>query len=669
MKKIRIPLLLVTVAAVMMVFFTDRGNFNYRYQVGSPWNYENLNATFDFPILKTPEQLKQEREQKQANTLDCYRYDENVINQVLKAFDGFVPDSLQAPVNDALRGIYASGVVSSFNSDATMIGIKKDIKTPLTQTPASNIYTTAEAYTEFRKAAKEALPEVNVDSLLKRSNLSEAIVPNIYFDAHETEKLAWDEMGRISLTSGMVHSGDKIVSRGEVVTNETARILDSYKAELISAYGGSAQSGYLVRLSHMGIVLILLAIYALMLYVTDRSFYSDFRRLAFLMLLYTLVYVAIAVFPASNEPILYLMPFSLFILYTREFFRNRYCLALYLAALLPMLALRDNGVELYLMNALAGALLLISYKYFNRGLQQFANSVLMFIALLLVYFSFRLMSGTMPHRIEILFLALNSLLVVIGYPFVFLFERVFSLVSQMRLWELSDTNNALLQDLSRKAPGSFQHSLSVANLAEAGCRAIGGNTRLVRVGALYHDIGKIENPLCFTENQISGENYHMNLTPEQSARDIIRHVTDGVALARRNSLPEQVVDMIASHHGTTKTMYFYTKYCNEGGDPSNTEPFTYQGKLPKSKEEVVLMFADSVEAASRSLSDYSQQSISALVNRIIDGKISEGQIAKGDITLGEIDKLKQVFTENLQQIYHGRIAYPKAKKPLKQSAS
>ena len=656
MKRLRIPLLFLAVVAVMMILFTDRNTFRYRYQVGSPWNYETLNATFDFPVLKSDEQLQLEREQKSAQQLDCYRYDKNAVNQVLGAFSAFEPDSLQQVINSALMQIYSCGVVSSLNGDGDMICVRRGKR--VERIPASTVYTTEEACNKLLEEIGSAAQMVNVDSLVAKNNLSEAIVPNMYFDPQMTATMARQALEYISPTSGMVYAGQKIISRGEIVTSETARILDSYKTEFISAYGGSTQSDLMVHLSHLFVVLLLLAIYALMILVTDSSLYGDFRRMAFLLLLYTLMYVAVAAFPASNESILYLVPFSLFILYMREFFRNRICLALYLAALLPLLALRDNGIELFLMNALAGAVLLISYKYFNRGFRQFANSLFIFLALMFVYITFRMLSGTPVSQKEILFLALNSLLAIIGYPFVFVFERMFSLVSQIRLWELSDTNNALLQELSRKAPGSFQHALSVANLAEAGCRAIGGNTRLVRVGALYHDIGKIANPLCFTENQTSGDNYHKNLTPEQSAHDIIRHVEDGVSLARRHKLPEQVVDMIASHHGTTKAMYFYTQYCNAGGNPDNVEPFTYKGKLPVSKEEVVLMFADSVEAASRSLSDYSQESITNLVNRIMDGKISEGQIAKGDITLGEIDKLKQVFIENLQQIYHGRVAYP-----------
>ena len=656
MKKLRIPVLFLAVTILMLVLFTDRNNFRYRYQIGSPWNYETLKATFDFPVLKSDEQLLQEREQKSSQLMDCYRYDGNVINQVIAAFSSFGADSLQPAVVRSLRHIYASGVVSSLNGPGEMISVRRGKR--IEQMPASDVYTTADACAKFAEDIRSASAHLNVDSLLTSNKLSEVIVPNMYYDAQTTANLARKALEHISPTSGMVYAGQTIVSRGETVTSDIARKLDSYKAEFIQAYGGHTHSDFKQVLSHLFMVLILLAIYALMIFTTDHTLYKDFNRIAFLMLLYALMYVGAAVFPASNETILYLIPFSLFILFVREFFRNRVCLALYLAALLPLLVLRDNGVELYLMNALAGAVLLISYKYFNRGFRQFANSLFIFLALMFVYCTFRLLTGTMIEQKAVVYLVLNAILAVIGFPFVFLFERMFSLVSQMRLWDLSDTNNPLLLELSRKAPGSFQHSLNVANLAEAACRAVGGNTRLARVGALYHDIGKIENPLCFTENQTAGDNYHKNLTAIQSAHDIIRHVDDGVALARRNKLPGAVTDMIASHHGTTKTMYFYTKYCNEGGDAANVEPFTYKGKLPVAKEEVVLMFADSVEATSRSLQDYSPESIAAMVNRIVDGKIAEGQVAKGDITMGEIDTVKQVFIENLQQMYHGRIAYP-----------
>ena len=248
-------------------------------------------------------------------------------------------------------------------------------------------------------------------------------------------------------------------------------------------------------------------------------------------------------------------------------------------------------------------------------------------------------------------------------PFVFLFEKIFGFVSYARLWDLSDTNNKLLQDLQYKAPGTFQHSLQVANLAEHAAHQIGCDAMLVRVGALYHDIGKMENPMCFIENQAEGVNYHAGLAPEESARAIIRHVDDGLALARKGRLPDNVTAFIASHHGRSRTQYFYNVYCNSGGDPADKAAFTYNGKLPRTKEQVVVMMADAVEAASRTLKDYSEESISALVDRILDSKADESQLQEADISLREIGVVKASFKQYLQQIYHARIAYPKRKAP------
>lgn len=663
MKKFRIPLLFVGAAILMLLFFTDRNNFRYHYQVGGTWNYETLTATFDFPILKSEEQILSEKEQKYAETTDCYRLDENVQEQVEAAFLQFGGESLRSAAKTSLDEIYSAGVVTALNGSGDMVSIRRGKS--ITKVPSSNIYTTEEACRKFLADIRAAADSLNADSLAAAGKISRAIVPNLYFDEQTTSKLARQAIESISPTDGMVYSGQTVVSTGQVITTEVARMLDSYKAEFVAAYGGSTQSDLLVTLSHLMIVLLLLAVYLLTIYTSDSELLLNWRNIAFLVMLYAIMYIGIAVFPAGSGTILYLIPFALFVLYVQEFFQDRVCLGIYLAALLPLLALRENGVELYLMNALSGAVLLVSFRHFSRGFRQFANSAFMFAAMMFVYLAFRVITGTPVVRLAILFIALNSVLAVLGYPFIYLFERMFSLVSQMRLWELSDTNNPLLLEVARKAPGTFQHSLNVANMAEAACRAVGGNTRLVRVGALYHDIGKINNPQCFTENETAAGSYHKSLTPQQSAQDIIRHVDDGLELARRHNLPEPVVNMISSHHGTTKAMYFYTKYCNEGGDPANVEPFSYHGNLPESKEEMVLMFADSVEAASRSLKDYSPESISAMVGKIVDGKIEQGQAAKADITMGEIDTVKRVFVDYLQQMYHVRIAYPEPSKKSK----
>lgn len=655
MKRFRIPLMICLVLAVMLLLYPRRAGFHYRYQIGKAWNYEALTADFDFPILKTEEQLRAEREQKSSSVLDYYRYDATVVEQVQRAVAAAVPDSIKYQTDRSLRTIYSKGVVSYLNSKSDMILVKKDKR--VTQYPAGEVFLPADAAARLMDDIHARYPEINTDSLLDATKLVTLLLPNMAYDAETTATIAREAYNYISPTSGMVYSGQRIVDEGEVVTAEIAQMLDSYRAEYISSFGGQISSDPKSVAGHVLLVIFLFLIFTFAIYMADRTIFQDFRRYSFLMLLYLLVYLGVVVFSPDNERLMYLIPFSLFVLYTMEFFKDDVCFPLYMAALLPLLLFRDSGVELYLMNVVAGGVLLLSYKRFNRGWAQFLNSFFIFVALVLVYVTFRFLSGTAISHRAFVFLLLNSLLAVIGYPFIYLFERMFQLVSQVRLWELSDTNNPLLLELSRKAPGSFQHSLQVANLAESACRALKCNTRLVRCGALYHDIGKMQNPMCFTENQ-GGEEYHRNLTPEQSARDVIRHVEDGLKLAAESHLPEQVTNMISSHHGTTRTAYFYTQYCNQGGDPANVSLFTYPGRLPILKEEVVLMCADSVEAASRSLSEYSPESISELVDRIVSGKIAEGQIEKADITLGEIDRMKESFKEDLRQIYHTRIAYP-----------
>ena len=292
------------------------------------------------------------------------------------------------------------------------------------------------------------------------------------------------------------------------------------------------------------------------------------------------------------------------------------------------------------------------------------TALIVFAVLTLVWIAFRMIEGPTglnDYRI-IIDMFLGSLMSVAGYPLIFLFEKIFKLVSTTKLVELSDTSNKLLRELADKAPGTFQHSLQVMNLADATARSIGANVPLIRAAALYHDIGKIANPQCFTENENPGVRYHEGLTPKESAQEIIHHVTDGIALAEKYHLPQVLKDFILSHHGTSNTGYFYTKYLNDGGDPDDVADFYYNGHKPTTKEQVILMIADAVEAASRSLKDYSPENISRLVDSIIDGKSAAGQFTEADISLREINTVKQVIKTYIQQMYHSRVAYPRRKR-------
>jgi putative nucleotidyltransferase with HDIG domain len=356
-----------------------------------------------------------------------------------------------------------------------------------------------------------------------------------------------------------------------------------------------------------------------------------------------------------------MIPFTLVALYLLAFFKKRVVFTVYIISLLPILVFASNGMELFFIYLTAGVVGMLVFGYFNRGWLQFVTAFIVFIVMVAVWFAFRLadgLSGVNEYG-AILNMALAAFLSVAGYPMVFLFEKIFALVSNSKLVELSDTGNPLLRQLADKAPGTFHHSLQVMNLADAAARSIGANVLLVRAGALYHDIGKMANPQCFTENESGGVRYHEGLSPKESAKDIIRHIADGIEAAEKHNLPEVIKDFIRTHHGTSAAGYFLTTYLNDGGDPADVDDFYYKGIRPMTKEQVVLMICDSVEAASRSLKDYSYDTISALVDRLVDSKIADGQFADADISLKEVEVVKKEIKAYLQQMYHTRIAYPK----------
>ena len=359
--------------------------------------------------------------------------------------------------------------------------------------------------------------------------------------------------------------------------------------------------------------------------------------------------------------LVYLMPFTITVLYLLAFFKKRVVLPVYMVSLLPLLIFSGNGVELFFLFLTAGIVSMITFKLFNRGWLQFVNALVIFGVEVLVFFGFRLIdAGHSLVWVNVLFLFIGALLTVALYPVIYLFERIFNLVSTNKLLELTDTNNKLLQELASKAPGTFQHSLQVMNMADAAGRSVHANVPLLRAAALYHDLGKMKNPGCFIENTGNhpGSGYHDGKDPRESARDIIAHVSDGLAIAKANNLPDEITDFILTHHGTSFTAYFYNKYLNMGGDPNNVDDFYYKGRKPRTKEEVILMICDSVEAASRTLQEFSPESFDRFVEAMVAGKDASGQFEEAEITISEMNTVKSVLKTYLQQLYHERIAYP-----------
>lgn len=666
--KVYLPLAILFITLVLI--FPRMGKFNYDYKKGSPWMYEPLIAQFDFPILKTEAQIQAEKSMLGSSIIPYFRYSDAVVHSQIDMVEkldlgknsGYRPDILNAFVR-----LYGSGIVSDSGAeylpegktyDSNVIFVQRDRRAK--KIPSSEVYTVQEAKDFLLLFLTEANLECNVDSLCTETGLYDLIQPNLLFDRQTTDLVHEESVNYVSPTSGVVSAGQILVSNGEIITAEIEQLLDSYKAEYENSLGYNGPRVWL-WIGNIIIALALVTVLYFALYYTNYRLYDEFNRYIYLLVIFLLATILALVVDKVNPTLLYLTPFTLIALYLVAFFKKRVVLPVYILSLLPLLIFSHNGVELYVMYLAAGVITIFFAGIFNRGWKQFITAVIVFFVLLLVYFGFKFIDGigSFNSYRTILYLFIGSFLSVAGYPLIYLFERMFQLVSNNRLAELTDPNNRLLRDLAHKAPGTFQHSLQVMNLADAAARSIDANVLLVRAGALYHDIGKIVNPQCFIENETLGARYHDGMTPRDSAVEIIKHVSDGMALADKFNLPDVVKEFIITHHGTTCTAYFYNKYIKEGGDPANAEDFYYKGRKPTTKEQIIIMLCDTLEAASRTLKDYSPGTVSALVENIFKSKMSDGQFEDADISLKDLNTVKNVLKSYLQQVYHARIEYPK----------
>lgn len=666
--KVYLPLAILFLTLVLI--FPRMGKFNYDYRKGSPWMYETLIAQFDFPVLKTDAQIQAEKELLGSSVIPYFRYSDQVGHTqigLVEKLDLGKANSFKPEIINAFDRLYGSGILAESGSgylpegkslDGNVIFVQKDRRAR--KVPSSEVYTVEEAQDFLLLFLTEANLGCNVDSLCRAAGLYDLVQPNLLFDRQTTDLVHEESVDYVSPTSGVVNAGQLIVSNGEIITAEIEQLLDSYKAEYESSLGYSGPRVWL-WLGNILIALGLVVVLFFALYFTNYRIYGDSNKYIYLLVIFLLATVLALVVDKVDPALLYMTPFTLIALYLVAFFKKRVVLPVYIISLLPLLIFSHNGVELFVMFLVAGVVTIFLAEIYNRGWKQFITAVAVFFIMLLVYLGFRLIDGISGFNDfrTILFLFIGAFLSVAGYPLIYLFERIFMLVSNTRLTELTDTNNRLLRDLAHKAPGTFQHSLQVMNLADAAARSIDANVLLVRAGALYHDIGKMVNPQCFIENETLGARYHDGLTPRESAMEIVKHVPDGMALADKAKLPGIVKDFIVTHHGTTCTAYFYNKYLKEGGDPSDAGDFYYKGVKPTSKEQIIVMLCDTLEAASRTLKDYSSKTVSDLVERIVKSKMDDGQFENADISIKELNIVKNVLKGYLQQIYHARITYPK----------
>ncbi len=663
LKKSRLAIPAIAVVLLIAIAMPKTARFGFDFRTGSPWEHETLVAQIDFPIYKTEAQLMEDRLKAETSYVPYYRLSEDVLkNAVSKLNASSETPRFKAKASEVLAAIYGRGILQS-SPESEVIYVQRGKRAE--KQPASEVYLLKGAYDEFLRLSRELMPGVDVDSITRQPGLI-VIEPNLFYDEETTELIAAGADHSVSPTSGYVTSGQIIVSEGEIVTAEIAQMLDSYKREYEHSLGKNMPN-FVHWAGSILISVCLVAILLLILFFTMPQIFSGWRRYSYILTVFVLGTVASMLACTYLSGNIFIVPFTLTALYLQAFFKNSEIVPVYAVYLIPLLLFANNGAVMYVMYLIAGVVAILMFRKFSRGWRQFVVALETFGVLSVIYLAFRMadmMSGSILKDLFLLFC--GSMLTVAFYPLIYIFERMFNLVSVSRMLELSETTNPILQELQQKAPGTFQHSLQVMNMADAAASAIGANVPMVRVGALYHDIGKIMNPMCFIENESilsdSKTKYHEGLTPEQSARDIIRHVADGLAIAKKHRLPVIIPAFIVSHHGTTVTSYFWSKYLEKGGDPSHIGAFAYPGPKPFLREQIILMLCDSIEAASRTLKEYTPEAFDSFVERIVAGKLESGQFENSDISIKELGIIKETIKSYLAQMYHGRIEYPKETK-------
>ncbi len=663
---------------LLVQFFPRQPGFDYEYQQSRPWMYDDLIAPFDFAVLKSQADLEREREEILAGFLPFFTRDRMIADSVLEVFvDAFDnawdekhadrPVRGRKVVNrdvaiDILTHLYDRGIVypeGAFRDNSDDFGIRVMENNVARSTTIGELYTIQEAFLYAASTLDDAAETIDVELLL--SLLENALTHNVFYSQTITERTIEAELESIPLTRGMVQEGEKIISKGEIINPQTYQVLESFRVEYQRQVGDSAVRALLYAGQFL-LVSISMIVLLLFLYVFRRDIFTDNRRILLILLTVFLMVFLTSLVIRYNLNYIYLVPVCLVPVVIRAFFDNRLALYVHIITIILIGFIIPRSFEFVFLQFIAGIIAILSMASLRRRSQLFITATYIFLTYSAVYFGLSLAhTGSFNdlYWLDFVYFAGGAFLTLFAYPLIFMFERLFGMPTDFSLLELADTNNTLLRKLGLQAPGTFQHSLQVANLAEEAMIAIGGNSLLTRTGALYHDIGKMKNPQYFTENQTSGYNPHDEISFKESAQIIIDHVIDGIEMARKHNLPEYIIDFIRTHHGTTTARYFFTMQMKQNPDAEiDKAGFTYPGPRPFSRETAVVMMADSVEAASRSLGRPDDKQISNLVDKIIDTQLQEKQFDNADITLKDITTVKHIFKKMLLNIYHVRVAYP-----------
>ena len=666
-------LIFIATVSVIVYFLPNEGKFNYQFDINKPWKYGLLQASFDFPIYKNDIQVQKEQDSILADYQPYFQIDKeaekNVLSKLREDYNKTLRHSLPGTyyvryIERTLKALYEDGIIAGNDlkrmEEDSIIAIRLVDKNVATSRFIDQLYTVKEAYEYLLNADTTHYKK----KILQQCNLNDYITPNLVYDEEKSEAAQKDLLSNISWANGFVLNGQKIIDRGEIVDEQTYNILESLRKEW-EKRSDSVQEKRLTLAGQILYVGIFLFCFMAYLELFRADYYERKGTLTLLFALIVFFPVLSSIMVEQNLSSIYVVPFAMIPIIVRVFLDSRTAFMAHVTIILLCSITLRFPHEFILLQVVAGMVAIYSLRELSQRSQLLRTALVVFISYALLYFAFELIHEDdltkLNTRMYIYFM-INGILLLFAYPLLFLLEKIFGFTSDVTLVELSNINNSLLREMSEVAPGTFQHSLQMANLAAAAANKIGGKSQLVRTGALYHDIGKMVNPAFFTENQ-SGVNPHKSLSYEQSAQVIISHITDGLKLAEKHNLPKVIKDFISTHHGRGLTKYFYISYKNEHPDEEvDQEKFRYPGPNPFTKEQAVLMMADSVEAASRSLPEYTEESISTLVDKIIDTQVSEGYFKECPITFKDIATVKALFKEKLKTMYHTRISYPELRK-------
>lgn len=659
----------VIVVVLLLVYFLPRETkFGYEYEQGRPWRYNSLIATFDFPVYKTPNEVKAERDSALSQFQPFYTEDVQIAQRQIAAFEtawragrfGDVPAHCLNHVDKMLRGVYEAGMVPSADlsqmAKERTLGVRVVEGTEAVTRPITELYSTRSAYEYIVYADTINFPR----ELLARCNINEYLSPNLSIDSAKTSAVREDLLAAVSPASGMVQSGQRIIDRGEIISAEQYKILQSFERETVRRNDPSKGMWQVVTGQ---VIFVLCVIVAFVFYL--RLFRREYLRSPHSILLLSSL---VAIFPLITYAMVdqkflnvYMVPYAMVPIFVRIFMDSRTAfMTMVCSVILSSFALHSN-YEFVIVQFMSGMTAIYALRDLTERSQLLRVALSVFVTSSAIMLGYDLSQGIdFSHldRSMYVYNAVNGVLLLFAYPLLYMIEKLFGFTSSVTLVELSNTNNSVLRRMSKVAQGTFVHSLQVANLAAEVADKIGAKPQLVRTGALYHDIGKMLNPAFFTENQ-TGVNPHDELTEERSAQIIISHVTEGVKLADKYHLPKVIRDFISTHHGRSQVKYFYIQWKNKHqGEEPDAKLFTYPGPNPFTREQAILMMCDAVEASSRSLKEFTEESIKELVNRIIDGQVQAGYFRECPITFRDIADAKRVLAESLKTIYHTRIAYP-----------